>query len=216
MVGVINANASQDLRNQISLAKSADYMLLPGEPFPDEAINSMSSMAATATTATVTATPTPADSGAQASATGAAPGHSHKSSGLSGGAIAGIVVGGVAAIAILAALFFLLGRTKSMKKRLDDQQQQEQARQSMPPPAWMPANSPYFDPSNPHASAQLPPYGHPTHGFYEQKPTDETTSLASGPMSPPLRATSPPFSEMGQHPVPGFQSAAYDPHGNFG
>ena len=36
MVGVINADSSTELVNQIELAKQSDYMLLPGEPFPQE------------------------------------------------------------------------------------------------------------------------------------------------------------------------------------
>lgn len=217
MVGAINANASTDVATQISLAKEADYMLLPGEPFPDEAIHSMSAMAETATTAvTVTATPT---SSSQAEATtSAAAAAKHHSSGLSGGAIAGIVIGAVAALAILAALFFLLGRTKTMKKRLDDREQHDRTSAALGPPTWLPAQQghaqPYFNPNNPHASAQLPPYGHPDHGFYEQKP-EETTSLASGPMTPPLRGQSPPVPAMGQHGMPGFQSVPLDQQQNY-
>lgn len=209
MVGAINANASTDVATQISLAKSADYMLLPGEPFPDEAINSMSSMAEAATTATVTASA--GNSGAQASSSSAASPEHHSSGGggLSGGVIAGIVIGAVAGIAILAALFFLLGRTKSMRKRLDEREKHDRTTSTMGPPSWMPPNQQYFNPNTPHASAQLPPYGHPDHGFYEQKPPDETASLASGPMSPPLRGYSPPIPEVTQHPMPGFQNVPH-------
>lgn len=181
-------------------------MLLPGEQFPNEALASASSMAATATTATVTATPT-TDAAAQASSSGAGHNVSHRSSGLSGGVIAGIVIGAVAVIAILAGIFFLLGRTKSMKKRLDEREQQDRITSTMGPPSWMPTNSQYFNGNTPHASAQLPPYGHPDHGYFEQKPPNERASLASGPMSPPLRGSSPPVPQMGQHPMAGFQSS---------
>ena len=156
-------------------------------------------------TATVTAVNT-ATAGTRTSAS-STPAASHHSSSLSGGAIAGIVVGAVAAVAILAALFFLLGRTKSMKKRLDEREQHDRTTQNMGPPSWMPAGQQYFNPNTPHASAQLPPYGHPDHAYYDQqKGPDETASLTSGPMTPPLRGQSPPVPEMGQHPMPGFQS----------
>ena len=219
MVGAINANGSTDIRTQISLAKEADYMLLPGEPFPDEAINSMSSMAHTATTATVTAAPTSGNAAGASQSSGAAGGASsndNSGGGLSGGAIAGIVIGAVAGLAILAALFFLLGRTKSMKKRLDQREADNNPNNNDPnrqsqmtggTPSWMPpphANQ-YFNPNNPHASAQLPPYDPHQHPYYEQKPPDETASLASGPMTPPLRGSSPPIPNMGGHPMPGFQ-----------
>lgn len=218
MVGVINANGSTDITKQIALAKEADYMLLPGEPFPDEAIHSMSSMAATLTTATVTAGAT-ANNAAEASASASIPPHDHPSSGLSGGAIAGIVVGAVAGLAILAALFFLLGRTKSLKDRLRSNDNQNNNPTNDPntphmshPPSWMPpANAlQYFNPNNPHASAQLPPYGHPDHqAFYEHKPPNERDSLANAPMSPPLPPQSPPPG-MGGHPMPGFQGVGMD------
>lgn len=205
MVGAINANGSTDLSKQISLAKEADFLLLPGEPWPDESMQSMSSMAQSATTATATVTETPTSQAPAQATTSADQSGGHQTS-LSGGAIAGIVVGAVAGIAILAALFFLLGRTKSMKKRLEEREQHDRVTSTMGPPSWMPANQAYFNPNTPHQSAQLPPYGHPDHhGVYEQKPPDETTSLASGPLTPPLRGQSPPVPQMGQHPMPGFQ-----------
>lgn len=208
MVGVINANGTQDIARQISLAKEADYVILPGEPFPEEAIASMSSMVASATTATLTAAPTSSDTAAAATAD-ANSSQSQPSSGLSGGAIAGIVIGAVAGLAILAALFFLLGRTKNMKNKLDEREKQDRTASTFGPPSWQAPNGQYFNPNTPHASAQLPPYGHPDHGFYEQKPADETMSLTGGPMSPPLRAQSPPMGQ-GQHPMPGFQGMQPD------
>ena len=194
MVGAINANGSTSVSRQIALANEADYVLLPGEPFPDERMSSASEIAQTATVETVIGAPTSDSADAESSDEAAAA--SHHSSGLSGGAIAGIVVGAVAAIAILAGLFFLLGRTKSMKKRLDEKDNNAQnaanAPQQPPTPSFAPA---YFNPGTPHQSAQLPPYGQhypqQDYNYFEHKP-EEAESLAGGPGSPPLRGASPP------------------------
>lgn len=126
MVGGINLNASTPLSNQIGLAREADYMLLPGEPFPNEAQQaSMASLAATATTATfiITATPAEESGGYGSGYNNGSNGDGYQESrGLSSGAVAGIAVG--AAIGTLAAvgLVWLMLRTRTLKKRLDAQQ----------------------------------------------------------------------------------------------
>lgn len=155
MVGVINANASTSISTQIALARQADFQLIPGEPFPNEAQQaSMASLAATATTATLTVTATPASTPTESSSYGSSGdndddySHDHSSAGLSTGAIAGIAVGaGIGGIAA-AALFFLWCRTRSLKKQLD--QQQATAQPQPPPPAW-------YNNDSRHAST-LPPY----------------------------------------------------------
>lgn len=94
MVGAINPNSTQTLASQIQAAKNADFQLAVGDPVPNEATSSILNGP--------TSTP-----------------ESSSSSGgvhLSGGAIAGIVVGGVAFLAICAALFFFVGRSKSLKE----------------------------------------------------------------------------------------------------
>lgn len=101
MVGVINPNDTQTLQKQIAAAKEASYQLRPGDPIPAEASSTLHSSA----TASPTSTPTP---------------HAH--SGLSGGAIAGIVVGAVAFLVLCAALFFHVGRTKSLKDVIKDRE----------------------------------------------------------------------------------------------
>ena len=96
MVGVINPNSSVSLQLQKQLASTSEYMLLPGQPFPDEG---------SATTSGLTV-PTSTSSPPATSSSG------HPS--LSGGAIAGIVIGAIVFVGILIALFYLLGRNKSL------------------------------------------------------------------------------------------------------
>ncbi|KAF2660149.1 hypothetical protein K491DRAFT_754771 [Lophiostoma macrostomum CBS 122681] len=97
MVGVINPNTTQTLDKQKDYAKHADYMVAPGEKIPGEGTSTLSGPTGAATASS-------------------APSSSNRPHGLSGGAIAGIVVGGVAFLAICAALFFFIGRTKSLKE----------------------------------------------------------------------------------------------------
>ncbi len=96
MVGAINANSTQTLASQIQAAKNADFQLAVGDPVPNEA------------TSTILNGPTTSSQPSSSSSSGGV----H----LSGGAIAGIVVGGVAFLAICAALFFFVGRSKSLKE----------------------------------------------------------------------------------------------------
>lgn len=120
-------------------------MLNPGEKFPDEAASS-SVVAGAAATATASST--------SSSTAAAAGGSSHGSSGLSSGAIAGIVVGAVAVIATLAALFFFVGRNKSLKEKMERQSTAMSPHMAGSPamfqsPAGMfPQNNPYFQRSN--------------------------------------------------------------------
>ncbi|KAH6642617.1 hypothetical protein C7974DRAFT_105659 [Boeremia exigua] len=95
MVGAINANSTQTLASQIQAAKDADFQLAVGDPVPQEA------------TSTILNGPTGSSTASSSSGGG-----SH----LSGGAIAGIVVGAVAFLVICAALFFYVGRSKSLKE----------------------------------------------------------------------------------------------------
>jgi hypothetical protein len=87
-------------------------MLQPGEDIPSE--GDPSSSATTSTTATYTSssseTHTSATSTAAAAAAAAAAGHQ----GLSSGAIAGIAIGSSVVVLMAAALFFLLGRQKTL------------------------------------------------------------------------------------------------------
>ncbi|OCK72987.1 hypothetical protein K432DRAFT_411133 [Lepidopterella palustris CBS 459.81] len=119
MVGVINPNASTSLEVQHQMALDSAYMLQPGEAFPAEAASSsLSSKPSTPTpsssalssTPFLTATPAPATS---TTAAAVAAGAFH--SGLSTGAIAGIAVGGASVLILAAALFFYIGRSRTLK-----------------------------------------------------------------------------------------------------
>lgn len=156
MLGVINANSTGQVLQQQALAKQADYMLEPGQPFPNEEVAaSMSSLAASMTTETLTATATVT---AAATTSAVAPDthtSSHHSSGLSPGAIAGIAIGAAAVLALAAALFFFLGRTKSLKNALRNNPSSPST-SSRPNDAPV-MGSPGTSYGNPHNS-QLPAY----------------------------------------------------------
>ncbi|KAK4986683.1 hypothetical protein LTR50_005128 [Elasticomyces elasticus] len=119
---ILNDNASVSLAKQRALAMEAAYMLQPGEPFPAEASSSIASLATATTfsTATTAAAYTGEATHSATSSSSANGQSSHRD--LSSGAIAGIVIGGVAVLALGAALFFLLGRTKTLKEVIDKNQ----------------------------------------------------------------------------------------------
>ncbi|KAJ4347878.1 uncharacterized protein N0V89_009250 [Didymosphaeria variabile] len=142
MVGVINPNDTQTLDKQIIAAKDATFMVKPGDPIPAEASASL-----------------------HASATATAAPSSHSGHTLSGGAIAGIVVGGIAFLAICAALFFYVGRTKSLKEVI---KHREAVKSPAPTDGHFPHSPGYsplpFSPNMQHAEMgmggqQLPAYG---------------------------------------------------------
>lgn len=106
-------NDSVSLARQKQDAANAPYMLVPGEPFPSEAgvpsgdVNPGSNTNAATSQSSSTQAAKP--SAALASHTPDA--SSHK---LSTGAIVGIVIGGAIVVFLIGALFFLLGRQKTM------------------------------------------------------------------------------------------------------
>lgn len=135
MVGAINANSTQTLASQIQAAQRADFQVAVGDPIPNEAKSTILNAP------TTTPVPTNPPSGGP-----------H----LSGGAIAGIVVGGVAFLAICAALFFYVGRSKSLKEVLK-RQNSTRNRPSAPGPetGYMPHD-------------QVPRYGSPAPAYSQQ------------------------------------------------
>lgn len=155
MVGVINPNGTQTLDAQIRSAKSADYQLAPGDAVPKEATSTL----VNAPTSSPSATPPPA--------TNTGGGHGH---GLSGGAIAGIVVGAVAFLVLCAALFFFVGRSKSLKEVLD-RQDATAARASTAPGVGGPEMGQQFG-------------HHPTQHAYS--PTPGQNEFNGGMGSPPM------------------------------
>jgi hypothetical protein len=101
MVGVINPNSTETLDAQISAAAAADFMVEPGDPIPNEATSTLAS---------------PSSTSAPTSSASSAPSSGRGSHTLSTGAIVGIAIGGVAFLIICAALFFFVGRSKSLKE----------------------------------------------------------------------------------------------------
>lgn len=146
MVGAINPNSTQTLASQIQAAKNADFQLAVGDPVPNEATSTILNGP--------TGSSTPSSSG----------GGTH----LSGGAIAGIVVGAVAFLVICAALFFYVGRSKSLKEviKRQDATAGNHNRASTPGPdmGYMP-----HDQNVPRYGSPAPPYGQ--HNVGEQYPS---------------------------------------------
>ncbi|KAJ5824910.1 Cupredoxin [Penicillium robsamsonii] len=93
MVGVINPNTTQSWETQYAKALKYPYMLVPGQPIPPEGDGGGDSSSGN-----------DSSSGDDKS--------NHDKHGLSTGAIAGIAVAAVAFVAILVALFFVLGRNR--------------------------------------------------------------------------------------------------------
>ena len=87
MIGVINQNSTQTLNGQLAIAQNATLQLSPGEPYPSEG--------------------TPTSSGTSTS-------YSYSSTSLSGGAIAGIVIGVLVILALAGLIFYLCGRNRSL------------------------------------------------------------------------------------------------------
>ncbi|KAL4941622.1 hypothetical protein BDV06DRAFT_194027 [Aspergillus oleicola] len=111
MVGVINPNETHDWKSQNKAALEAPYMLLPGQSMPAEGGG-----AGTGTTATHVSSSSPiSDNNNEPSQSSSS---FSSSSHLSNGAIAGIVIGSVAVVAVLGVLLFLLGRNRIYKKWL--------------------------------------------------------------------------------------------------
>ncbi|ESZ93731.1 hypothetical protein SBOR_5868 [Sclerotinia borealis F-4128] len=97
MVGVINPNDTQTFDTQLAYAQNATLVFSPNEYFPAETSKATTGSSATATSAS--------DSNVTSS---------HKP--FPPGAIAGIVVGAVAVIALAGALFYMCGRHRMMKE----------------------------------------------------------------------------------------------------
>lgn len=145
MVGAINANETQTLEMQIQAARDADFQLAVGDAVPREA------------TSTILNGPTSSSVPSTSSSGG-----TH----LSSGAIAGIVVGAVAFLIICAALFFFVGRSKSLKEVIKRQDANANGRSSTPGPdmGYMPQDS-----QLPRYGSPAPPYGQ--HQVGEQYPS---------------------------------------------
>lgn len=148
-------------KQQYKKAKHYPYMLVPGEPMPAEGDN---------TDTTPSSTPT-----ASSSST-ATPDNDSSDIGLGGGAIAGIVVGVVAFVAILVALFFVLGRNRVYQKWMssEDGRNERTAR-------WALFNSsdPFSRRSEMEASSQPP--GDQPMAMYPSSPDQTQRTFSASP-----------------------------------
>ncbi|KAL4800536.1 hypothetical protein BDV19DRAFT_384349 [Aspergillus venezuelensis] len=119
MVGVINPNKTHDWKTQNTAALKAPYMLLPGQSMPAEGNNAGTGTSAThASDSSSSTSPKLDTSSPHMSEPSSLSSGSSSSSYLSSGAIAGIVIGAVAVVAILGVLLFLLGRNRVYRKWL--------------------------------------------------------------------------------------------------
>jgi hypothetical protein len=169
MVGVINPNATQTLDKQIIAVKDATIMVAPGQPVPKEG--------------DVTSTSLNGPTGAPTS--GATPSGSHT---LSRNAIIGIAVGASVFVAICAALFYFVGRARSLKegmKRREATVSNTAEQHYSGVPSSMP-NSPAYSPYSPNLShaefgSPVPPgYGdHSQNGW--SSPTLHPTHMSMVP-----------------------------------
>lgn len=137
MIGVINPNSTQTFAKQLEAAKEATFQVKPGDPVPAEGTQSLHA----------TGTAAPSNNASNSN-------HHHNS--LGAGAIAGIVVGAVAFLALCAALFFYVGRAKSLKEVI----KYKDANENRPTDSPFP-QSPGFAPST------TGPYS-PNMGYAEQ------------------------------------------------
>ncbi|KAH9876957.1 hypothetical protein IAQ61_002318, partial [Plenodomus lingam] len=106
MVGAVNPSEDQDIEQQHQKAKDSTYMLNPGESFPAEGEPDAGYGGINGTGA--------GDGGGTVADTKA-----NSKSSLSPGAIAGIVIGGIAVLVLAALVFFFWGRTKSLEDEVD-------------------------------------------------------------------------------------------------
>ncbi|KAI1384817.1 uncharacterized protein F4822DRAFT_374273 [Hypoxylon trugodes] len=166
MVGVINPNDTFTLAIQKEFVNNSTFQLSPGEDFPDEGS-------------------TPDDDSTSGNGSGK---HS-----LSGGAIAGIAIGGAAVVAIIVALVYLCGRKGGIEKGY--------RRSKVPttiPPQMIEAN--YYD----NGTKSPPPMPSPYSVTYAE-PYRSASPTAWG-----SQMGSPHNSYMG-HPSPGYAPAPYGP-----
>jgi hypothetical protein len=96
MVGVINPNDTQTLHDQVLAAAKADFQVTPGQPVPQEASSTLPNAPAASSQKTSTIP-------------------SEHPSRLSTAAIAGIVLGGIALIVLVAGILFWLARKARAK-----------------------------------------------------------------------------------------------------
>ena len=155
-------NETETLDVQKAYAKNSTYVLNPGEPFPSEA----SGMASLTQVPTSTTSPA-AVSSATAATSSAAPAPASPSShhSLPDEAIAGIATGAVSVLVLCGALFFYIGRSKTLKEVIDRKDGAIVTTSQVPPDQYMGGGYGHgyapvqpYDFRNSNASSQLPAY----------------------------------------------------------
>jgi len=170
MLGVINPNKTMTLDHQRELALSKNTIQLsPGDPIPAEASSTMVHSISAAPTSTSSSTSTLPSTTAPVTTN-----HGHH--GLSGGAIAGIAIGGVVVVLLCGLLFFYMGRTKSLKDVLKRSSATVAVSQTPQDPSY---GYGFVGQRSPHdhyrQSGNLPPYGY---GPYAGPPSEAPGSPA--------------------------------------
>ena len=166
-------NETETLDVQKAYAKNSTYMLSPGETFPPEA-SGMASLTLVPTSTTSPAAVSSATAATSSAALTPASPSSHHS--LPGGAIAGIAIGAVAVLVLCGALFFYIGRSKTLKEVIDRKNGTLVTTSQVPPNQYMGGG-----------------YGH---GYAPVQPHDFRNSDMSGQL--PAYQSYPPSSEANQ------------------
>ncbi|KAF9693922.1 hypothetical protein EKO04_007808 [Ascochyta lentis] len=223
MVGGINLNSSMSIEKQRTSAMDSTYMLQPGEPFPAESPLSSGNPASSAL-------PSPSVSTSSNPSAGVL----HNSSGLSKGAIAGIVVAAVCAILFGALLFFCWGRTKSLREAIE-RKDGTVRRVSASPNQTVEYKSPHHHAQShhvhnaSHAGYQFPPhpavhpgtpslsYGHQHQNsagadyFPANYQVKYTNTATTHPAYHTVSSASPPLGNLGLNGHPFMQPTTHDP-----
>ncbi|KAI0012690.1 hypothetical protein F4779DRAFT_17940 [Xylariaceae sp. FL0662B] len=191
MVGVINPNDTFTLDIQKDYVKNSTFQLSPGEAFPDEAPPSSTTSSAPPPSAT-SSTPSP-------SATSSAPASSGHST-LSGGGIAGIVIGGTAVVVAAIALVYFCGRKGGIEKGY----RRSGFASAAAPPQMIEANYGDASTDGPKSPPMPSPYTASSDPYRSSSPTAWSSQVGSPHVS----------AYMGPHNVsPGFPPYAQQPPG---
>jgi len=191
MVGAINPkNGAADVEKQVRLAKEKKYALQVDEPIPAEGQEKN-----TWVSGNKTQDPNP-DSDSKSG-----------SSGLSGGAIAGIVIGAVGAFALVGLLFFFVGRRKKSKEQHAAAAATAAAAASAPAHnphmSYDPGNPPMYQPDNRYSTMS----GMSSPGFNDHYKPGHGSVLSSNPTG----TTHDGFQERDPHRLSELASNTHDP-----